>query len=240
MKKLFIYLSAIATFGFTSCETQDTADVSEVTNYAVFTLEGEDEILLSRGEEYVEPGATALEAGEPVEVSTSSSGLFRGGSLDTDVPDIYSVFYTAVNQDGFEASASRTVVVAENGDLETDLSGLYRSTVIRNGVSAPAYTDIEYVLIWEVSPGVYQISDAIGGYYMYGRNYGLGYAAQGLRITVNGPGDYSFNDPIGVGAFGGNLEITEFSTYPATDTIEFVADWDAGYSFKVILEQVEL
>lgn len=240
MKNILLYLAVIGCFVFTSCETEDTEDVSQITNFAVFTLEGDQEIILEVGEEYVEPGATALEAGEPVDVSVSSSGLFRGGELDVTVPDIYSVNYSAVNKDGFVATASRTVVVAENGDLVTDLSGLYRSTIVRNGTTGPQYTDIEYVLVWEKSPGVYQISDAIGGYYMYGRGYGIGYAAQGLEITVNGPGSYSFNDPIGVGAFGGDLTVTELTTDPINKTMTLTTDWSFGYVFKVQLEQVEL
>lgn len=237
MKNILLYIAVIGCFVFTSCETEDTEDVSQITNFAVFNLEGEDEIILETGEEYVEPGASALEAGEAVEVSTSTSGLFRGGELDVTVPDVYSVNYSAVNKDGFVATASRTVIVAENGDLVTDLSGLYRSTVTRNGTKG---SPIEYVLIWEKSPGVYQISDAIGGYYMYGRGYGLSYAAQGLEITVNGPGSYSFNDPIGVGAFGGDLTVTELTTDPVNKTMTLTTDWSFGYVFKVELEQVEL
>ena len=80
--------------------------------------------------------------------------------------DIYSVIYSAENQDGYAATASRSVIVADNGDLKTDLSGLYRATIERNG--SLRFTDhLEYVLIWKVDDNTYQISDAIGGYYMF-------------------------------------------------------------------------
>ncbi|MDT0643761.1 DUF5012 domain-containing protein [Zunongwangia sp. F363] len=240
MKKIFLILNILALGMCASCDTEDTAGVSRITNFAVFNLEGDQEILLEKGEEYVEPGATAEEAGEPVEVSASSSGVFRGGELDTDVADIYNVFYTAVNQDGYEASATRTVVVADNGDLVEDISGLYRSTVVRDGTADPQYANMEYVLIWEKSDGTFEISDGIGGYYMFGRNYGVTYAARGATVTVNGLNDYSFGPAFSVGAFGGSAEITEMTVDPDAGTIDFTTVWDAGYSFAVHLEQVEL
>ena len=241
MKKIFLYLGVVSSCFFTSCETEDTANVSDVTNYAVFELAGSDEVLLSKGDEYVEPGATATEAGDPVDVSTTiSSGLFRGNAFDNTISDIYTVSYSAVNKDGFEASASRTLVVGESGDLETDLSGVYTSTIERNGVSGAATNDIHYVLIWKKSDGVYEISDGIGGYYMYGRGYGIAYAARPATIKVNGPNDFTPGPSFPVGAFGGTATITEFSTDPAAKTIDFTTDWDAGYIFKVHLEQVQL
>lgn len=239
MKKLILYITILAAPIFYSCQTEDTGDVSKVTNYAVFTLSGEDLILLHKGEEYVEPGATAEEAGEPVDVTVTSSGRFKGGSLDTNTPDIYDVYYTAVNQDGFEANATRTVIVADNGDLMTDIGGLYISTVVRDGDSNPQYANMKYIFIWEKSNGTFELSDGIGGYYDIGRGYGPNYAARGATVTVNAPGDFSFGPSFGVGNFGGNAEITKMTTNPNTKTIDFTTEWDAGYTFDVHLEQVQ-
>ena len=240
MKKIILYVTILSCCVFTSCETDDTAGVSDVTNYAVFDLSGPSEVLLHKGEDYTEPGAAATEAGEPVDVTSSfSSGLFRGGSFDDGMTDIYSVIYSAVNQDGYAATASRSVIVADNGDLKTDLSGLYRATIERNG--SLRFTDLEYVLIWQVDDNTYQISDAIGGYYMFGAGYGINYAAQGMTITVNGENDFTFGDPIPVGAFGGSLAMKEMTVDPAAKTIDFTSDWNPSYPyvFKVHLEQVQ-
>lgn len=240
MTKIYKYIVCILSVTlFVACEKGDSYDVSDVTNFAVFTLKGDNVILQPKGEPYVDPGASAAEAGTPVEVTTTSLGTFRGGSLDVNVPDIYSVSYSAVNKDGFQASASRTVVVAENGDLITDISGLYKSWVTRNGTISAPYENIEYILIWKNADGTFSLSDAIGGYYMYGRSYGSAYAATGSKITVNGLGDYNLGPDFAVGAFGGVATITQFSVDPVAKTIDFETDWDAGYLFAVHLEQVQ-
>lgn len=240
MKKLYIYilgfLSLILSQG---CDVESTANISDVTNFAVITLSGDSEVLLHQGDTYVEPGATATAGGQSVEVTTSSIGTFRGGSLDVNVPDIYTLSYSAFNADGFEASGTRKVVVAGTGDLITDLSGLYRSTIVRNGSSGAQYTDIEYVLIWENTDGTFQLSDGIGGYYMYGRGYGSAYAAAGAKVTVNGLNNYTFGPTFSVGAFGGVAEMTEMTADPVAKTIDFTTEWDAGYTFVVHLDQVQ-
>lgn len=242
MKKIILYLTIISCGVFTSCETDDTAGVSQVTNYAVFDLAGPQEIFLHKGEEYVEPGATATEAGEPVDVSVSGTGIFRGGDFNTDVSDFYNLTYSAVNKDGFVASASRTVVVAHNGDLKTDISGLYRSTIVRDGNADPQYADLEYILIWQNADGTFSMNDVTGGYYWLGRGYGLAYAGPGGKITVNGENDFSYGPAVGVGAFGGSAVISDMSTDAAAKTIDFNTTWDVGsshYVFAVHLEQVQ-
>jgi len=243
MKKIstFITLCAIALM-FNACETDDTLDVSKITNFAVFEVAGEQEILLNKGSEYVDPGATATESGEPVEVSTDiSTGLYRGMPFNNDVSDIYSVSYSAVNKDGFVATAGRTIVVGESGDLVNDLSGVYISSVLRNGSTAPQYQDMKYVVIWEESDGVYAISDGIGGWYELGRALGIAYGAPGATVQVNGPNDFSIaNKDFVVNGFGGAAELIEFKVDAAAKTIDFKTDWrDGVYVFEVHLEQVQ-
>lgn len=242
MKKIstFITLFAIA-FMFNACETDDTSDISDVTNFAVFELAGDQQILLAKGSEYVEPGAVAFEAGESVEVATNiSTGLYRGLPFSTDVSDSYTVSYSAVNQDGFLASAGRTLVVGEEGDLVTDLSGVYRSSVFR-GFTAPQYQDMEFVIIWKKADGIYEISDGIGAWYEIGRGLGTAYGAPGATIKVNGPNDFSIeNGTFEVNGFGGAATMIEFNVDAAAKTIDFKTDWRDGlYLFEVHLEQVQ-
>lgn len=243
MKKLItcIALFAIALM-FNACETDDTSNISEITNFAVFELAGEQEILLKKGTEYVEPGATATESGEPVEVTTTiSSGLYRGMPFSKDVSDVYTVSYSAVNKDGFVATASRTLVVGDSGDLVNDLSGVYISSVVRNGSTAPQYQNMKYVLIWEESDGVYAISDGIGAWYELGRALGTGYGAPGATVKVNGPNDFSIeNKDFVVNTFGGAAELLEFNVDAVAKTIDFKTDWrDGQYVFVAHLEQVQ-
>ena len=229
---------------FTNCSTDDTSNISDLTFYPEFSLMGEELIYINTamGEDFQEPGVVVTENGLEIEYQTSVVGIYRGGDMiDASVSDLYTITYAATNQDGYSGSASRDVWVYSDSDLVSSIEGLYTSTVVRNGVSAPEYNNMEYMLIWKNADGTYGLSDAIGGYYAFGRAYGVGYAAQGLVITANNiaNNDFSFNDPIGVGAFGGNLVITEFTVNSANNTISFTSDWDQGYSFQVTLTQVE-
>lgn len=227
-----------------SCSTDDTDNISDLTFYPEFTLTGEETIFINttEGETYAEPGVLVTENEVEIDYDTDVVGVYRGGNeIDINVDDLYQVTYTATNQDGFSGTASRDVWVYTTGDLVNSIEGLYTSTVIRNNAGGAQYTNMQYILIWKNEDGTYGISDAIGGYYMYGRAYGVGYAAQGLQITANNiaNNDFSFNDPIGVGAFGGNLTMTSFTVNPDNNTINFVSDWDSGYVFDVTLTQVQ-
>lgn len=241
MKKLYIYtLGFLALILMQSCNVESTGNVSKITEFAEIKLAGDNEVLLSKGDAYVEPGATATAAGVSVDVTTASTGLFRGGTLDPNIPDIYTLSYSAFNADGFEATAARKVIVADTGDLVTDLSGLYRSTVLRNGTGGANYTDMEYVLIWKKADGTFQFSDGIGAWYLYGRALGIGYAATGATVKVNGLNDYTFGPAFSVSTFGGVAKMTEMTVDPAAKTIDLTTEWDAGpYTFKIHLDQVQ-
>lgn len=241
MKKLFFYITILSCCALTSCDTESTAGVSDVTYYPVFDLTGGEDYFLPEGQQYTEPGVVATEEGEPVDVSTSfGDGVFKGGSLQDDMPapDIYHVYYSAINRDGFEGTAARTVVVSDKGDLVNDLSGVYRSTIVRDGVESAQYEDLKYVLIWPVDENTYEISDVVGGYYMYGRGYGINYSGPGMTITVNGPGSYTFGEPVGVGNFGGNAEVTGMTVDADANTIDLSVAWE-GYDFEIHLDQVQ-
>lgn len=242
MKKVLLSLVFLCTF-FVSCDSDTTSNVSRVTNYPIFTLLGDDVIYVQKGDEFIDPGVLVTEGGVEIPYQTTISGDYRGGTtLDTNVVDVYQVVYSAQNQDGFSGSASRTVIVYENSDLVSSISGLYLSKVVRNGVSSAQYTNMEYVLVWKNSNGTYEMSDGIGGYYNIGRGYGVGYAAGPVIITAN---DISTNNfaPIpsfGVGAFGGNAVMSGLTADPANNKLSFSTVWDAGYTFNVTLTKVVL
>lgn len=243
MKKIFLTL-AIVLSGltlFTSCDSTDTDNVSFTTNYPVFELIGDEIIVVNVGGTFEDPGVIATENSVEIPYTSSVKGLFQGGNaIDTNVSDIYTITYSATNQDGFIGTTTRTVIVSTNDDLTMGLAGLYTSTVTRNGVLTGQYTDMEYVLIWENTDGTYEISDGIGGYYDLGRGYGVGYAATGAIITVN---DFATNDfsysAFEVGGFGGACVMSSLTPNAANSTISFSTEWDAGYIFDVVLTQVQ-
>jgi len=242
MKKVILSLVFICAF-LVSCESDTTGNVSKVTNYPQFTLNGDAIIYVQKGDEFIDPGVIVTEGGVEIPYTTSVSGDYRGGTtLDTDIVDVYQIVYSAVNQDGFSGSISRTVIVYEDSDLITSISGLYKSTVVRNGVVSAQYANLKYVLVWKNTDGTYEMSDGIGGYYAIGRGYGTGYAARPVIITANDIATNNFA-PIpsfGVGAFGGTATMSGLTANPATNKLSFSTTWDAGYTFVVSMTKVVL
>jgi hypothetical protein len=246
--KFSIAALAFVTTAFVGCERELETEglTKKITYYPVFELEGDEEIVIHAGDAFTLPSATATEGGSEIPVTTTITGSYFTGpvsSLDPNVPDVYTVNYSATNQDGFSGSATRSVtVLPQAGDLVNSIEGVYKSTVVRNGVVSPQYTDLTYVYISKIGDNTYQISDVIAGYYDYGRAYGPDYAGVGATITANNiaTNDFSFGGPVGVGAFGGNAEITSFEVNPITKTIKMESEWDAGYSFEITLTQVPL
>jgi hypothetical protein len=241
----FILLCLLSTaVVFTSCDDEpEVSNISRVTYFPTFEYEGGDFALVACNSSFELPEVKATENGVELPVNTTVEGALTGAStFDIGVPDKYVITSSATNQDGFDGLVVRTVWVACNGDLVNSIEGLYTATVVRNGVSSPQYTNLRYVLITKIDDDTYEISDAIGGYYDIGRAYGDAYRAAGMTITANSiPGnDFSFGGPIGVGAFGGSLEMTSFSVDPGTGTIHFTSSWDAGFDFDVTLTQVQL
>ena len=252
MKNRYIVLMLMATFVVLSaCET-DSEGVSRPTFYPVFTLNGDEEMFVTPGDPYTEPGATAQEEGAEIETSVSYAGTYFSGnvsSIDTDVPDKYTVTYSAVNKDGFPGTKERIVYVVGQGDLVNSIEGLYTSTVDRVPAAVPAfdgqYQNMEYVLIAKTGANTYVLSDVIGGYYdlPLGRGFGAGYAGPGATVTANNipANNFTFGPAVAVGAFGGAAEIKSMVVNATAKTIKFVTEWDGGpYTFTVTLKQVQL
>ena len=249
MKKLLICLAAV-TF-FSSCENDnETSGLSAITNYPVITVTGDEVMFVPVGGTFNDPGAVALEGENEIPTVVTAEGQYRGeNTLNTNVADIYNISYTATNQDGFNGTETRQVVVYETSDLVTGLEGLYTSTVFRNGVQPTGnpedYTDIEYILIWQNEDGSYEFSDAFGGWYVYGRGLGVGYASQGGTFTANNiaANDFTFGPSFTNSGFGGEANITGINVDPANNQITVDVVWVASpettYNFQYVLTQVQ-
>ena len=115
--KLFFAISLGLLIG---CSPEDPIE-SDITNYAVFQMEGKQYSLHQLGEDYVDPGVIATEDGNEIEVEVT-------GEVDSNTPGLYILTYSATNTDGYSASTVRYVGV---GDKETatnrDLTGEYLS-----------------------------------------------------------------------------------------------------------------
>jgi hypothetical protein len=142
-----ILLSVFAITILISCNKTDynypegTVAGSRITNFPLLSIKGERLMTVKVGDAYTEPGVDATEGGATIPYTTD-------GAVNTAVPAVYTLTYSAVNKDGFSASVFRTVVVysTDASAAANDLSGDYaRST---NG-SIASWT--------KIAPGVYTV-----------------------------------------------------------------------------------
>ncbi|MFM9824622.1 immunoglobulin-like domain-containing protein [Flavobacterium sp.] len=245
MKKIIIALYITGSF-FTACTTVDTADVSRITYFPIFTISGANPYFVQQGTTYVDPGAVAKAGTVVVPHTVAAAGKYRGATtMDTNKVDEYLLNYTAINSDGFAGKASRKVIVYKNGDLVNSIEGLYTCTISRNGVTpSAAYINIKYIYIWKNTNGTYEVSDAFGGWYEYGRALGLGYITPKGTINAVDISTNSFTfpgNPLANTGFGGVANITDLTVNAATKTLVLKCGWAAPtvYAFVATLTQVQ-
>lgn len=245
MKKILIALIITGTF-FTACTTVDTANVSTITYFPIFTIVGANPYFVPAGTPYTDPGASAKAGATIIPHTTAATGKYRGATtLDTNKVDEYSVVYSAKNSDGFVGTGSRKVIVWKNGNLVNSIEGLYTCTISRNGATpSSAYRDIKYIYIWKNTDGSYEISDAFGGWYEYGRSIGVGYITPGGKIlAVNIPSNsFTFPGSLTNTGFGGVAKITDLTVNAATKTLVLTSSWlvsGTAYTFVATMKQVQ-
>jgi hypothetical protein len=229
MKRIqYILLAAILFVGF-SCEKElESEGVSRTTTYLTYELTGDPLIFIPKGTAYAEPGVKALEGTTDVSASMKTEGTVDAANVG-----FYTLVYSATNSDGFASSIKRDVIVYDPASPATDLSGNYVSGVSR---VAPArvYAN-KNVSIKKVGPGVFYVSDFLGGFYDQGFGYGETYAMTGYFILN---ADNTITDIYShVEGWGDSLNDLTGGLYnSAIQTIT----WDAFYSpsnydFKVTL-----
>lgn len=241
MKYLNIILTLFVAV-LVSCSSDSTGDVSTVTNYPIITINGPSELVLEQGAPYVDLGATATEGGEEIPVTTTeSAGTYWGKALNTDDPDIYSVQYSATNQDGYDGSAIKSILVyPPTGDLVNSIEGVYTSTVNRG---SEFHYDLQYIYIKKIGADLYAISNANAGFYSLGRGYGTDYAALGATIKVNdiATNDFSYPTAGFIAPFGLTITISGMQVDQVNKTISFTNQYNTTSGiFKAVLTQVEL
>jgi len=147
MKRKYVFLLIAFVTMAVSCSkdkiinTHDRVGISKVTYYPILTLTGNSIIAIPNGTAYTDPGVKAEAAGADVPVTTS-------GTVDANTDGVYTLTYSAVNSDGYSASATRTVAVYTTAPdaAANDLSGNYARTL--NG-SIATWT--------KIAPGVYTV-----------------------------------------------------------------------------------
>lgn len=235
MKKSYLYIvSALAILIiFSGCEKEvTTEDTSRITYYVEFEIDGvndDGETIIELGSSYTDPGFTAMEGTKNVTEDVEITG-----TVNSDEVGVYPITYTAINEDGFPASANRTVIVYDPNAPTDDLSGTWTGTVLRyigDATTGPYNVTIQ---INKVENGFFEISDWLGGFYDQGYGYGSAYASPGY-FSINDSYDVNFEGEISR-AFGIPVADLQDATYdPATNTITQDVIWNGTWIFEIEL-----
>lgn len=177
-------LFALVALTMVSC-SKDSEGLSRITYYPSIELVGDSYLVWDKGVAYKEPGYTSILNGEDVTDKVTVSG-----EVDVNTSGIYQLTYTTTkNEDGFNASATRTVVVL---DPNSAIEGFYmnQATSNRNGT---AYGKAYEVLVIDNGDGTVSIDDLLGGWYCQRAGYGTNYAMQGI-VAIDGAGTMTLVD----------------------------------------------
>ena len=187
MKKILYSLMAFALLAV-SCE-KTTEGLTGITYYPVITVNGDAGVIYVGETSYEDPGCTAVMNGEDI-----TDQVVVSDNINFNQVGAYAVTYTATNEQGFSASASRDVYVVK----ENSIDNLYMSVV--HG----AY-DGGTISITDNGDGTYTASDLCGGYYSYYRYPGYPYDFDAeVTFKINEDGsltqigdalDWYFGDP---------------------------------------------
>lgn len=235
MKKLALYslMLSFVLLGFTSCnDDEDMLTDSVVTSYVNLHMQGDGFVQVPIGTSYTDAGCTADVAGEDVTSTIVTTGL---DEVDVNKVGLYYITYSATNKDGFSATVSRTVAVCDPS-ITTDLSGVWTGMpgtkrVTSSGeVPYPGYS----IKITQAAPGIFYVSDYLGGYYDQRAGYGSAYAMKGyVQLLADNSLEILSGD---VPGWGDSYDDFEGSYDPVTGTISYVVVY-AGMDFNVVLSK---
>lgn len=214
-------LFALVALVMTSCGDKKSEGLSRITYYPSIQLKGDSYLVWEKGVAYEEPGYVSELNGEDV-----TSQVTVSGAVDVNKSGIYTLTYTTVkNSDGFDASASRTVVVL---DSSSAIEGFYmnQATSNRNGT---AYGKNFQVLVIDNGDGTISVDDLLGGWYCQRAGYGTKYAMSGV-LGVAEDGTLTLIDSY-IPGWGDGLDSFEGKFDAATSTINFVCVYAGSLTF---------
>ena len=223
MKKNILYtmLFALVALVMTSCGDKKSEGKSRITYYPSIELLGDSYLVWEKGVAYEEPGYKSDLNGEDV-----TSQVTVSGAVDVNKSGIYTLTYTTVkNEDGFDASASRTVVVL---DSSSKVEGFYinQATSNRNGT---AYGKNFEVLVIDNGDGTVTVDDILGGWYCQRAGYGTKYA-MAATLAIAEDGTLTLIDSF-VPGWADGLDSLEGTFDFATSTFNFVCVYAGSLTF---------
>lgn len=223
----YIFL-LLALFFFQSCEKDTTGGFTHITVYPVITISGDNTIFIEKGKVFVDPGVDATLDGVDV-----TKDIVIKSNVDINKPGKYSVNYSMVNSDGFKVEQSRIVYIYD-GSTSPLSSGIYAVQAGSNRNGSIAFSGYP-IVIYQVSPGLFSISDYLGGYYDQRAAYGPAYAAIG-SFKLNSDNTMTLVTS-SVAGWGDALTALANGKYNTTNgELNFTSKY-ANFDFNVILKK---
>lgn len=228
-KILSIMMLAVSVLIAAGCDDDSTAGMTRITYYPTITILGGEEVAVNVGETYTDAGCQVTLNGEDV-----SDQVQVSSNVNTNKMGTYTVTYTAINEDGFAKTASRTVYVVNEGAINTIYKGesQYGSRHYSGAI----------IYVTKQSDGSYMIDDLSGGFYWYGRYngyeaYGYDFHLEAL-FTVNDDNTINIEE-YGNWYWGDPLIPLQTGTYdPETGAISLVLHFGDNVPFYVNLTPI--
>ena len=238
MKKIFLYslILGLSALCMTSCKDDADMTDSRLTYYVNLEMQGDAFVQVPIGTPYVDAGCTATMNGQDVTSRIVTTGL---EDIDVNTAGLYTVTYSAINDDGFSASVERTVAVCDP-TVTTDLSGTYAVQAgsyrfwFSSGATVPFSG--QTITIKKAAPGIFSVSDLMGGYYDQRAGYGKSYAMSGyVQLTS----DNAINVLSGyVPGWGDSYDSFSGGYYnPETGEIGYDLEYAGSMLFHIILNK---
>jgi hypothetical protein len=117
LKTIKIAALAVLLLTILSCSTEPAIG-SSVTYFPAITIKGDVLTVIKKGDTFSDQGATAL-------AGTSSLPIVTAGTVDSNTIGVYKIDYSAINEDGFSASKTRTVIVISPNPSSINLEGTF-------------------------------------------------------------------------------------------------------------------
>ena len=229
---LFMILASTAV-SLSSCE-KETEGKTRTTYYPTITLDGNSTVYVNKGAQYVEPGYKSYLNGEDV-----TSNVTVQSNVNTNKSGVYKVNYiTMQNEDGFDASASRNVVVLDFSDAVEGIYAVNSAVSYRDykGTIAAFKGDFEILLIGN-GDGTYEVSDLFGGWYDQGAGYGSSYACQAV-MEISGSNVSVDPEDTLIPGWGDAIDDFHDASYDAaTGKLQYQVDYAGSMTFFITMEK---
>lgn len=228
MKKNIIYtmLFAMVALVVASCGDKESEGKSRFTYYPTIDLEGGSYVVWDKGTAWQDPGYVSFLNGENV-----ADKVTIATDLDVNKSGVYTVNYTTMkNDDGFDASASRTVVVL---DPNSPIEGFYLNQAFSDRNGTAFGRNIE-VLVIDNGDGTITIDDALGGWYAVRARDWSGYGAaykMSATLALHDDGTLELKDSY-IPGWGDGLDSFEGSWDAENGIIQFVCVYATDYQFN--------